>query len=195
MHTPSAGAVARVPCSLLACLLGDNSKRASEALAELRPRLRCRARRLAPYLRDDLLDDVIQELWCILIQRGGLSALKPGVEEEAFITMTLRNAIESVWAGHRPAGTRSRRQRRAPAEPAPDFDHVALLVAASTNGIDDESNVRIDVERIYAKMGVDARRALKLMLAEGKTATEAASEVGLTRQTLARRLQPLRLAA
>jgi hypothetical protein len=49
----------------------------------------------------------------------------------------------------------------------------------------------IDLERFMAKVEPAVVRALTLILAEGSTISEAAAEVGLTRQTLSRRMHSM----
>src|SRR5262249_8970153 len=120
-----------------------------------------------------------------------------GVEASAYLAMVLRNAIEFVRAKHRPAGSRSRESDAMANERVVPLDG-GIEDTESRRRFEDEDRarqIRPDVERLIASAEPSVKAALGLMFNKGMTLTSAAAEVGMSRQTLGRRLQALRSAA
>lgn len=181
---------------LLAALEGD-ARAAKEAYERSLRLLTVLARRHAPWLSPDLHLEIVQETWQLFFARRDTALLSSGdVNGAAYLNTLLRNAVEAVKSKDRPPGTRSRRtgaERETFVELAPGLenDESNRRFAIEQRG----QQIRLDIERLMLDADEPVRAAVFLMLESGVTLSNAASLVGMSRQTLGRRLQRLRLAA
>ena len=168
---------------------------AAETFNRTLPWLRRLARRHAPSLPTDLHDEIVHETWQLVFARGSEAFLASEVDADRYLAMVLRNAVEVVRTSYRPAGTKS---RGAPAvHGAVEFsDGVENWASKIWFQVEQaEVDLRLDLERAAASLGGQVASALALMVNEGLSVTDAAAGVGMSRQTLSRRLISLRRAA
>lgn len=173
------------------------------------------SRRRAPDLPNDLHEEVVQEMWSLVFSRGLAACLAAHTSADAYLTQVHRNAVESVRAAYRPAGSRSRYVRvsdsEAVANPLSHGDrtseptaarhsHLGYEQQASGDGVEDQSmwsntyarvDFQMDLERLVGTVDDDLGRAITLITTDGSSITEAATRVGMSRQTLSRKLHQL----
>jgi DNA-directed RNA polymerase specialized sigma24 family protein len=179
-------------------VLGGDDRLASRVYNQSLSRLTRLARRHAPDLPLDLHEEIVQETWQLVLARGKESFIAAAVEPEAYLSQVLRNAVEGVRSNNRPAGTASRSHPADVREAIVDEQPEKADSWESERQFKSEERameIRLDIELFAAKAQPPVAAALTAMLIRGLTMTEAACDVGLTRQTLGRRLQPLRQAA
>jgi DNA-directed RNA polymerase specialized sigma24 family protein len=181
------------PDELLRLALAGDEDAAKRLYEQSKERFVRLARKRGPDLAEDQHEEVVQEMWQLVGQRGLHAFVSSGASAQAYLSQVHRNAVESVRAAYRPAGTRSRF--------SDTNDQVgAVPLDMDVNQLEDVSlwsfpypsiDFGIDLERFMAKVEPAVVRALTLILAEGSTISEAAAEVGLTRQTLSRRMHSM----
>jgi DNA-directed RNA polymerase specialized sigma24 family protein len=181
---------------LLAAITGSAAT-ASKIYRRVFPRLRRLARRHAPSLPPDLHDEIVQETWLLVVRRGAEVFVDAGATADVYLAMVLRNAVEVVKANNRPAGTPSRPTPTKTAAVAVDLDNGVENGASMAQFRSEriETEIRLDIALFAAKAEPQVARALALMLDDGLPISSAASGVGMSRQTLYRRLIGLRQAA
>ena len=182
---------------LLSVLSGDAVVSRS-AYRRCLPFLIAQARQRAPSLPPDLHMEIVQETWRLALARRNELLLRAGeVSGAAYLATLLRNAVEIVKSGVRTAGSRSRGSRDS-------GDGVVFALVEDADRLQSQDNfdsedrareIRLDVERFMESAEPSVRSAVTLMLYSGMTMTDAAAKVGLSRQSLGRRLQRLRTAA
>jgi DNA-directed RNA polymerase specialized sigma24 family protein len=193
---PTGGESPVTASELLAVLAGDIAI-ARVVYERSLPTLRRLARRHAPTLPGDLHLEIVQETWHLVVARHDEALLCSGIEGAAYLAMVLRNAVEIVKSKDRPAGTRSRAAAGAVREKVVELA-IGAEVAESSRRFEVEDRarqIRLDVERFMGNVEPPVKAAVKLMLDQGMTMSNAAAEVGISRQTLGRRLRGLRSAA
>lgn len=154
-----------------------------------RPLLSAAAKRYARDLPPELIEDVVQEAFLLLLRSTGRGSRGAGPAETAFVLSHVRNAAAKVRGAHRSPGTRSRTRHGVrpevrmgmidPAMPSTRADHDLRVVEA-----------RLDVERLARRADPVVRTAMATVL-EGTSFREAAKQVGMTHTLLMRRLRAL----
>jgi DNA-directed RNA polymerase specialized sigma24 family protein len=192
---PRRARVRTSPNDLLSIIEGWCLSATAETFNRTLPWLRRLARRRAPSLPADLHDEIVHETWQLVIARGYDSFVAAGVDADRYLATVLRNAVEVVKANYRPAGAKSR--DRSSVGAAVDFSEGAENWASKIwfEVEQAELELRLDLERIAASLGGPVATALALIVNEGMSVTDAAADVGMSRQTLSRRLISLRRAA
>jgi DNA-directed RNA polymerase specialized sigma24 family protein len=194
---PSRGASPVSSSDLLAALGGDTAT-FSTIYKESLTHLTRQARRRAPSLSPDLHEEIVQETWQLAFARGQTTFKASGVEPGAYLAGVLRNAAEVVWSDNRPVGTRSRSKRDTLRWENDDIDAQGADDLQSADQFADHdraTTMRLDVQRFCKSAERPVADAVQLMLREGLSLTEASVAVGMSRQTLRRRLEGLRSAA
>jgi DNA-directed RNA polymerase specialized sigma24 family protein len=216
--------VSEFPPPVFAGFLQGDPMAARVVVETLGSLLRRWTRRAAPRLSRDLVDDVVQETWLIALRRGEARFRAAGCEVVPYLFGLFRNAIQSVRAAYRQAGTRSRHQgeirdRQVPRrlhhpivgiEPWESDDEIEAhdwvegravsraeleLIRDAAARIERRQDAMIDLSLLAGRSGPAVRDAIHLLCEEQITTGEAALRVGLTRQTLGRRLRELAPAA
>lgn len=154
--------------------------------------LRAAIRRRAYHLPAYLVDDVLQEIWRAVSQRGLSAFVDANVRASSYLAGFVGDAGRRVHAAHRAAGCRTRRDEALAF--GRESDDRVIEAAADPNWASTIAQVdaRIDVERVARRATPPVVRAIHAMTDEGLSATEAAARVGVARSSLQRQLALLR---
>jgi hypothetical protein len=157
------------------------------------PYLHSLSRKIAPYLAEDLHQDVAQLASLLLLKGYRFDPHRAAVQ--TFLPWVVRNAARKVWADSRPPGSRTR--KAGPEEESADLDRADVAVANDPISLDqiDERTYGVPAhDVIIAQTEIESLVALAdpilaaafQKIYEGYTLTETAAELHLSRFKLAR---------
>ena len=187
---------------LVAYLHGDN--RAHKRLEEHLRRFLARcARQWGVGLAPDQVEEIVQEAWLsIAAHRAELrQSYNPAATTAARFTASfIPNAAQRIRAAYRSYGERSRSRRlprsdrivRRSGWEGPKLDYYQLVeLTPARNERAEVLDARLDIERLTQIAEPKVAAAIKLVVEEHASLSEAAAAVGLAATTFTRRLSAL----
>lgn len=181
-------------------LTGDPSAR-HWAYGRYRGLLVIMARDFGPDLVSmNLREDILQETWLLFYQRANWTRMT-GVSPEAYLRGLVRDAVKSLRAQYRPSGARSRPEYKSIQSEAKYYGN--LTVELDVDAIPDLDRAEQEEKALDGRLDLTLRLAraesqvqdAASRMRRGENLCAAAVAVGMTRQTLTRKLRSLASAA
>lgn len=154
-------------------------------------------RRHAPSLSPELRGDVVQEAWLALFRKASIPQKLQAIPFRVFMVGLIRDGIKVVRTNNRPPGVPSRPGRiEAKASNGGNIDRIGERgVKDPVDPASPDLDLVLDIERLADRADRQVRDAIRLMAELQLSVAEAAMVVGISRQTLSRRLSLLTRAA
>ena len=176
---------------LAAFLVGDPAARAAFP-AVARPIIERLARYHGRFLREHLLEDVVQEAFHILLRRGTRSYNPARTPAERHLRFVVRDAVKRVDATSAQPGRRTRPSQVEIEQSHDRVDSIEAMADAGVDVVDERAEAqleaRCDVALLLRKAKPVVQVALTRIHLEGRPQGETAEWLGMTRHELAREI-------